>query len=156
MVFQSRSGSRGARQPRGVFLKWFNKLAVSRIRKGRGQVGGLKTLVLNTIGAKSGEPRSTPVGWFPGEDDSWLVVASAAGAAKNPAWYHNVAANPDRVSIDLEGDHVEVVAEQMHGDERDRTWRSIVAAAPRYGGYVEKTDREIPVIKLTRRPGHTD
>jgi deazaflavin-dependent oxidoreductase (nitroreductase family) len=150
MTFSSTSGSRGAKQPGGVVLRWFNKLAVRRVRKGHGKVSGLNALVLNTVGARSGEPRSTPLGWFPGEDHSWLIVASAAGAAKNPAWYHNLAAHPESVTIDVGGRNVDVVPEQLYGPERERAWQSIVAAAPRYGGYVGKTDRELPVIRLTR------
>ncbi|MEU0842154.1 nitroreductase/quinone reductase family protein [Streptomyces sp. NPDC005962] len=122
------------------------------VRKGGGKMlGGLDALVLTTVGKKSGEPRKSPVCWFPGEDGSWLIVASANGAAKNPAWYYNLAAHPDQASITLTGRTVPVVAEQLHGEERERAWRGIVNASERFGQYEQKTDRELPVIRLTPR-----
>jgi deazaflavin-dependent oxidoreductase (nitroreductase family) len=94
-----------------------------------------------------------PVGWFPGQDDSWLIVASAAGAARNPAWYHNLAAHPDQAWIETPGRKVAVTAEQLHGAERDEAWRQITAAAPRLADYQRATDRELPIIHLVPRPG---
>jgi deazaflavin-dependent oxidoreductase (nitroreductase family) len=61
---------------------------------------GFDALVLTTIGRTSGLERPTPVGWFLGQDDSRLIVASAIGAARNPAWYDNLAAHPDQVWIE--------------------------------------------------------
>src|SRR5580700_7546415 len=109
---------------------------------------GFNALVLTTVGAKSGAKRTNPVGWFPGPDGSWLIVASAAGAARNPAWYYNIAAHPDQVQIEVEGRKVAVAAEQLHGAEREEAWQQITTAAPRFGGYERKTDRELPVIRL--------
>lgn len=57
---------------------------------------GFDALILTTVGAKSGAERTNPVGCFPGKDGSWLIVASVAGPARNPAWYHNIAAHPER------------------------------------------------------------
>jgi len=82
-----------------------------------------------------------------------LIVASAAGAAGNPAWYYNIAAHPDKVQIEVEGRKVAVVAEQLHGAERAEAWELIVATAPRFGQYQQKTDRELPVIRLVARSG---
>jgi deazaflavin-dependent oxidoreductase (nitroreductase family) len=126
-------------------------MMMSWIRRRGGTFMGMNALVLTTIGRRSGVERATPVGWFPGEDDSWLIVASAAGAAKNPAWYHNIAAYPDKVRIELAGRTVAVTAEQLHGSERERAWRQITAAAPRFVQYEQKTDRELPIIRLVRR-----
>jgi deazaflavin-dependent oxidoreductase (nitroreductase family) len=80
-------------------------------------------------------------------------VASAAGAARNPDWYHNIAAHPGQVKIELSGRTIPVTAEQLHGAERDEAWRHISAAAPRFAAYQRKTDRELPIIRLTRRSG---
>lgn len=129
-------------------------MIMSWIRRRGGTFMSMNALVLTTIGRKSGVERATPVGWFPGEDGSWLIAASAAGAAKNPAWYHNIAAHPDKVRIELAGRTVAVTAEQLHGSEREQAWRQITAAAPRFAQYEEKTDRELPIIRLVRRsPG---
>jgi deazaflavin-dependent oxidoreductase (nitroreductase family) len=151
--FDNRAGSRGTRQPAGRVLRWLNKMMMTWIRQRGGTFMGMNALVLTTIGRKSGVERATPVGWFPGEDGSWLIVASAAGAAKNPAWYHNIAAHPDKVRIELGGRTVAVTAEQLHGPERERAWRQITSAAPRFAQYEEKTDRELPIIRLVRRSG---
>ena len=134
-------------------MRWLNKMMMSWIRRRGGTFMGMNALVLTTIGRKSGVERATPVGWFPGDDGSWLIVASAAGAAKNPAWYHNIAAHPDKVRIELAGRTVAVTAEQLHGPEREQAWRQITAAAPRFAQYEEKTDRELPIIRLVRRSG---
>jgi deazaflavin-dependent oxidoreductase (nitroreductase family) len=146
--FTTPNGTRGARQPGGKVMLWLNKQIVKRVRKS-GRAAGLDALVLTTVGRKSGVERSTPLGWFPGPNGSWLIVASAAGAAKNPAWYYNLAAHPDRVRIETAGRMMAVTAEELHGTEREEAWRQITAAAPRYAQYTVKTDREIPVIRLT-------
>jgi len=153
MSFDTPSGTRGARQPRsGLMLRWVNKTAASRFRR-TGKMMGLNGLILTTVGARSGAEHSTPVGWFPGPDGSQLIVAAATGAARNPAWYHNIAAHPDRVRIEVDGRGIGVTAEQLHGAERARAWQQIAAAAPRFAQYQRKTDRELPVIRLVPRPG---
>jgi deazaflavin-dependent oxidoreductase (nitroreductase family) len=142
----TRKGTHGARQPRGALLKWANRMTIKRIRGGKAG----EMLVLTTVGRKSGAARETPVRSFPGGDGTWLVVASANGAAGNPAWYYNLAANPD-VTIEIGGRKVPVTAAQLSGAERDQAWQKISEAAPRFAGYQRKTDREMPVIRLTER-----
>jgi deazaflavin-dependent oxidoreductase (nitroreductase family) len=154
MTFDTRNGTRGARQPKGAFLRWTNTLMSRWIaRKGKAPGMGFDALVLVTLGAKTGEERRVPLVWFPGEDGNWLVVASAAGAPKNPAWYYNLAAHPDRVFVDLPAGRVAVTAEQLHGAEREKAWAQIVAASAQFAGYQEKTDRELPVIRLAKKSG---
>jgi deazaflavin-dependent oxidoreductase (nitroreductase family) len=131
-------------------MNWVNNRAVNRIRR-RGSFMGMRVLVLNTIGKKTGAERANPVGWFAGEDGTWLIVASAGGGARNPAWFYNIAANPDRVSIDIDRANIPVVGNQLHGADRDRAWASITTASPRFLQYESKTDRLIPIIRLTRR-----
>jgi deazaflavin-dependent oxidoreductase (nitroreductase family) len=154
MSFTTPDGTRGTRQPGGRFLRWMNKWMMARIRRtGKVPFMGFDALVLTTIGRKSGLERETPVGWFSGKDDSWLIVASAAGAAKNPDWYHNLAAHPDKVQIETAGRKVAVIAEQLHGAEREEAWRQIAAASPQFAKYQEQTDRELPIIQLRPRSG---
>ncbi|MGW7685163.1 nitroreductase/quinone reductase family protein [Kribbella sp. NPDC054772] len=153
MSFDTKAGTHGARQPKGRLLRFANGFVARRIRRGSAKkMMGFDALVLRTIGRKSGAERFTPVGWFPGTDGSRLIVASAAGAPGNPAWYYNLAANPDKVRIDIGGETLDVRAEQLHGPERDEAWQQIVAASPRFAEYQEKTDRELPVIRLAPRP----
>jgi deazaflavin-dependent oxidoreductase (nitroreductase family) len=153
MSFDTATGTRGGRQPGGFAFRWGNKVMAGRIRKGGAKFLGFNALVLTTVGRKSGVERTTPVGWFPGKDGSWLIVASAAGAVGNPAWYYNLAAHPDQVQIEVEGRKVPVVAEQLHRTDRAEAWQQITTAAPRFAGYQQKTDRELPIIRLVPRSG---
>jgi|SRR5580704_12647385 deazaflavin-dependent oxidoreductase (nitroreductase family) len=153
MSFDVPVGTRGARQPRaGMMMRFVNNMAAGRIRRS-GKMMGFSALILTTVGAKSGAERSNPVGYFPGKDGGRLIVASAAGATRNPAWYHNIAAHPDQVRIEVGGRTIPVTAEQLHGPDRDAAWQQIVAAAPRFAGYQQKTDRQLPVILLKERAG---
>jgi deazaflavin-dependent oxidoreductase (nitroreductase family) len=149
MSFDTHPGTRGARQPTGRAARWYNILAAKRIRRREGgRFMDFNALIMTTIGRKSGVERTTPVGWFPGKDGSRLIVASASGAANNPGWYYNIAANPDKVRIEVEGRTVKVVADQLHGTTREEAWQQIIAASPRFAQYQRKTDRELPVIRL--------
>ncbi len=111
---------------------------------------GMDLLYLTTTGAKTGQQRVTPLARFPDGDGAWLVVASAAGSARHPGWYHNVAAHPDQVWIEMGGQRIRVSAEQLDGTRREEAWQRIVASQPRYAGYQRKTDRVLPVIRLSR------
>jgi deazaflavin-dependent oxidoreductase (nitroreductase family) len=127
----------------------FYRLAGRRIR-----IQGRPLLLLNTVGVKTGKRRLTPLSWFdddPARTDAWLVVASAGGAAAHPGWYVNLARRPYDASIDVDGRHIDVEPESLQGSERERAWSRIVALAPGYGQYAATTDREIPIVRLTRR-----
>jgi deazaflavin-dependent oxidoreductase (nitroreductase family) len=146
-------GTRGSNVPSFAVpvVNLVNKLMIRRARRPgtkSAQLGGLDLLVLTTVGAKSGQKRQTVLGWFPDGDDAWLVVASAGGATTNPAWYHNLAAHPDQVQVEVGGKTFQVTATQLDGPGRDAAWQRIIAAQPRYAGYEKKTDRLIPVIRL--------
>src|SRR5262249_4744384 len=136
----------------GLRVRLVNKSAVSRFRR-TGKIWGINGLILTTVGAKSGAERTTPVGWWPGPDGSWLIVAAANGGARNPAWYHNIAAHPDNVQIEVDGRKIAVTAEQLHGGERAKAWRQIAAAAPRFAQYQDKTDPDLPATRLVPLPG---
>ena len=149
MSFTTPAGSRGVSQP--GFAKQFLKLfSAGRIRK-TGKFGELPSLVLTTLGSKSGLERTTPLAYFPADGGGWLIVASFAGAVKNPSWYYNLAAHPEQVSIEFSGRTEAVMAEQLHGPERDAAWRQITAESQRFADYQDKTDRELPVIRLRTR-----
>ncbi|MFF2389518.1 nitroreductase/quinone reductase family protein [Agromyces sp. NPDC058104] len=151
MSFDTSNGTRGARQPaRNRFERWANLRMAERIRR-KGDRRGTK-LALVTIGHRTGLERVTPVRWFPAGGGARYIVASANGAAQNPAWYYNIAANPDRVRIEFAGKHLDVVAEQLHGAERAAAWAQITATARGFAKYERLTDREIPVIVLRSRP----
>ena len=152
MSFNTPAGSRGVSQPGFAkqFLKLFNKFSAGRIRQ-TGKFGELPSLVLTTVGSKSGQERKSPLAYFPADGGGWLIVASFAGAAKNPSWYYNLAAHPEQVSIEFSGRSESVTAEQLHGAERESAWRQITAASERFTEYQSKTDRELPIIRLRAR-----
>jgi len=152
MSFNTPAGSRGVSQPGFAkqFLKLFNRFSAGRIRK-TGKFGELPSLVLTTVGSKSGLERKTPLAYFPADGGGWLIVASFAGAVKNPSWYYNLAAHPEQVFIEFSGRTEAVIAEQLHGPEREAAWRQITAASQRFADYQGKTDRELPVIRLRAR-----
>lgn len=146
-------GTRGSNVPSFAvpLMNLVNKVMIGRTRRAGakgGQMGNLDLLVLTTVGAKTGQQRQTVLGWFPDGDKAWLVVASAGGSTGNPAWYHNLAAHPDQVQVEVGGQKADVTATQLDGPERDVAWQRIIAAQPRYAGYEKKTDRLIPIIRL--------
>ena len=153
-TFDARPGTRGARQPSSRVLLWINGFVARRVRKGSKTPGfDFDILLLTTTGRKSGAERTTPLGWVADGNGGWLIAASANGAAGIPAWYHNLAAAPDKARIEVRGATIPVSAAQLHGTEREAAWQMLAAAIPRFGRYPEKTDREIPVIRLTPRSG---
>lgn len=147
-------GTYGPSMPSFVapMTKFMNNQMIRRYRRTaatNGKTMGVDGLVLTTVGAKTGQRRQTLLGTFSDGDGAWLIVASAGGMMKNPAWYYNLAAHPDQVQIEVGGKTVSVTATQLAGEERDAAWQRITAAQPRYAGYQKKTDRVLPVIRLT-------
>lgn len=115
----------------------------------QGKFMGFPVLVLTTVGAKSGKEHSHLLGGFPDGKDTWLVVASKGGAATHPHWFHNIAKNPDRVWAQVGNRKFRAHVESLQGAERDEAYARVVAVAKNYGPYQTKTDREIPVLRLT-------
>ncbi|GAA4715594.1 deazaflavin-dependent oxidoreductase, nitroreductase family [Promicromonospora umidemergens] len=150
MSFSHSTGTRGAKQP-GRMFRWMNRLLMGRARRTDRTTMGMNLLVLTTVGRKSGQARQTPLAWFPGSDGDWLVVASAGGAPANPAWYLNLAAHPDQVTVEQAGRKVSATARELHGAERAEAWEKITAEVDQFRKYEEATDRKIPVIRLTPR-----
>jgi deazaflavin-dependent oxidoreductase (nitroreductase family) len=88
---------------------------------------------------------------FPEGDGSWLVVASRGGTADHPSWFYNLAANPERVEIEVDGSKTAVTAETLRGQERASAWDRITTDQPRFLSYEQKTDRQLPVVRLKAR-----
>ena len=152
-TFNGRPGTRGTRQGGRRPILWINALVARRLRNGGKKTPGLNfnLLLLTTTGRKSGLERTSPLGWAADGNGGWLIAASANGAADNPAWCHNLAAAPDKARIEVDGATIPVSAEQLHGTEREAAWQRLTANIPRFAKYPHKTDREIPVIRLTPR-----
>jgi F420H(2)-dependent quinone reductase len=107
------------------------------------------TLLLDHVGAKSGVKRTSPLVY--GRDGENLVlVASKGGFPKNPAWFHNLRANPQtRVQVGSEIRNVK--ARVAEGEERERLWKLMVGVYAGYESYRRRTQREIPLVVLERR-----
>nr|WP_107906144.1 nitroreductase/quinone reductase family protein [Streptomyces chartreusis] len=139
----------------------FNQQVIEEFRHNKGRVGGYfegaRLLLLTTTGARTGRPHTTPVGYLPDSDDRVLIIASAAGAPRHPAWFHNLVANP-RVTVESGAFTYEARAVVLEGEERDRIFARAVEADPGWAAYQEKTERVIPVIALHSLaeggPGH--
>jgi deazaflavin-dependent oxidoreductase (nitroreductase family) len=145
-------GTRGAKGPPSGVLGRAMMGVMRRIHRLTGsKVGGRPLLYLSTVGAKSGERRAAVVMPFPEGDDAWLIVASRGGTADHPSWFYNLAAHPDQVEIETEGRKAAVTPQVLTGGERAAAWERITRERPNFAGYEEKTDREIPVIRLTAR-----
>lgn len=110
---------------------------------------GTTVLLLTTTGRTSGEPRTTPL-IHRTDGDRWVVVASKGGTPENPSWFENLRVNPDAV-IQVKGEQVPVRATTAEGEERSRLWSLMSEVWPAYDDYQAKTDREIPVVVLSRR-----
>lgn len=105
-------------------------------------------LVLTTTGAKTGKPHVTPLVYL--EDGGRLCVfASKGGNPRNPAWYHNLVANPS-VTVELKGETFPARATIAGSEERDRLYALQSQRAPNFAEYQSKTDRPIPVVILER------
>jgi deazaflavin-dependent oxidoreductase (nitroreductase family) len=144
-------GTRGGKgMPSNAVTRFMMKAMTSWHRRSGDKFQGMDLLYLDTVGAKSGEKRQSTVSRFADGDDAWLIIASAGGSVHHPAWYHNIAAHPDEVWIEFGGQKIHVTPTQLEGDAREQAWQRITQTQPRYGGYESKTDRAIPVIRLTR------
>ena len=119
--------------------------------KGVGSFGD-RLMLLTTVGARSGEERITPV-MYHRDGERYVVVASKGGAPDDPAWYHNLKANPVatvEVGTATGTETFEVRAREAEGKERDRMYAERVAIAPGFGEYTRMTSRKIPVMILER------
>jgi deazaflavin-dependent oxidoreductase (nitroreductase family) len=140
--------------PRGRVLKLITALHRGLYRFTSGVVGadtaGLPTLLLTTTGRKTGLARTVPLPYFP-HPEGVMVVASFAGGPDHPAWYENLAANPE-VFVQIMASRYRALAKTAGPAERPALWARIVAASPNYAGYERITTREIPVVVLRASP----
>jgi deazaflavin-dependent oxidoreductase (nitroreductase family) len=129
-----------------------NRDVVAAFRANGGVVGGPfegGTLVLlHTTGAKSGKPRVSPLAYLT-IDDKMLIIGSAAGAPKDPAWVHNLRAYP-QVHIEVGTEAYDAVARELSVDERDAAYPKIIEVAPFVADHQANTTRAIPLFELTR------
>ncbi|MFG3260460.1 nitroreductase/quinone reductase family protein [Streptomyces sp. NPDC048172] len=134
----------------------FNQHVIDEFRANEGRVGGpfegARLLLLTTTGARSGAPRTTPLGYLADGGGRVLVIASAAGAPHHPAWFHNLRAHP-RANVETGAFTYEATATVLEGEERDAAFARAVETDEGWAAYQAKTDRVIPVVALDPVPG---
>jgi deazaflavin-dependent oxidoreductase (nitroreductase family) len=106
-------------------------------------------LLLDHVGARSGTRRTTPLAYVPDGDDV-ILVASKGGYPRNPAWFHNLMANPD-TQVQVGSSRRQVHSRVADPEERKRLWPEVVKAYGGYDDYQRRTDREIPLVILEPR-----
>jgi deazaflavin-dependent oxidoreductase (nitroreductase family) len=130
----------------------FGREHVERYQETDGEVGhdwqGTTTLLLTTIGHKSGERRTTPL-IYRKQGDVYTVIASKGGADEPPLWYLNLQANPE-VEVQVRGDKFAARARTATPEEKPALWKAMAETWPAYDDYQRKTEREIPVVVLER------
>lgn len=130
----------------------FNSKIISEFRENGGKVGGnfegASLLLLHHTGARSGKERVSPLA-YQKVGNSYAVFASKAGAPENPAWFHNLAANPE-TTIEVGTETIKVRARVADDAEREPIWEKQKRSAPQFAGYEEKAAgiRKIPVVLL--------
>jgi len=133
----------------------WNRQIMEEFHANAGKVGGpfegIPLLLLTTTGARSGQRRTTPVGYMP-DGDRLAIFATRGGLPTNPSWYYNLVAHPE-ATVEVGTETFEVTAVVLTGEERDRLYARQVERAPVFAEYQAKTTRKIPVIALHRRQG---
>lgn len=141
--------------PSDATMKALNALHRSVLWLSRGRLGwramDMPVLELTTIGRKTGLPRTVLLTSPLQDGQAMIVVASRGGDDKPPAWLLNLQHNPE-VQVVIAGSPAEpMLARVASAEERARLWPRVVANHPNYGGYQDKTSRQIPLVLLERR-----
>jgi deazaflavin-dependent oxidoreductase (nitroreductase family) len=110
---------------------------------------GVPTLVLTTTGRRSGQLRRNAL-IYGRDGEDYLIVASRGGDDHDPLWYRNLVADP-HVRVQVGADRFDATARTASTEEKRRWWPTMAAIWPAYDEYEAKTDRDIPVVVLTRR-----
>ena len=129
----------------------FNQHVIDEFRANDGIVSGRGSslLLLTTTGAKSGRLHTTPLA-YTRDGDHYIILASKGGAPTNPAWYHNLVANPV-VTVEVEGEKFDAKANVVdENGEYERLYAQHAKRMPGFNDYRRRTSRRIPVIVLER------
>jgi deazaflavin-dependent oxidoreductase (nitroreductase family) len=144
-----------------LFRKLIDSLARRQVESYR-QTGGTGRMfrmtknplvLLTTKGASSGLDRTVTINGIGDGDGAWLVVASDGGSARHPAWFKNMLRHPDDIWLEVGNRKMKVRGDSLTGHEREEAFGRITKVIEAYAGYQKKTDREIPIVRLTRLSG---
>ncbi len=127
--------------------------AIDRVSRGRLNVTqvltGLPVVMLTTIGAKTGQPRTVPLVAMP-DGDNLILIASYFGNQHHPAWYHNLIAQPEATLADHQHSGSYLAREAIDA-ERDRYWQRAVKVYAGYEAYRRRVKRVTPIMLLTSK-----
>lgn len=130
----------------------FNQSVITEFRTNEGKVGGyfehVSLLLLTTVGAKSGQPRISPLAYTT-DGARLVIIASKGGAPTNPDWYYNLLANPT-ATVEVGNERFEARATVAEPQERERLYAQMAKQSPQFAEYQQKTSRKIPVVTLER------
>ncbi|MEV1290262.1 nitroreductase family deazaflavin-dependent oxidoreductase [Micromonospora sp. NPDC049679] len=126
----------------------YNRKLIEEFRAAGEAPDGRPLLLLTTVGARTGQQRTTPLMYVP-DGDRLLVFASAAGAVRHPDWYYNLVADP-RVTVEVGGESYQGRAVVLAGEERDRLFARTVQQFPFFADHQAGVTRQIPVVALVR------
>jgi deazaflavin-dependent oxidoreductase (nitroreductase family) len=133
-------------------LALYGEEHIRRYRETGGEVGhewnGVPTLILTTVGRKSGLKRSSAM-IYGRSGDAYVVIASQGGAPTHPAWYLNLDVNPG-VEVEVRDERFDARARVADGEERERLWKLMAEVWPNFDVYQTRTERQIPVVVLER------
>ena len=133
-------------------LKAFHAQRIAEFRANGGKLNppldAVPLLVLTTTGAKSGQPRATPMSYTTA-GERIVVVAAAGGAPNHPDWYHNLVANPE-VTVEVGGETFRARATVVSELERSRLFTQHAAQRPNFVAFQQRTTRQLPVVVLER------
>lgn len=137
-----------------VAIQIMSKVNTWLYRASGGRLGakfthGAPVFLLITKGRKSGEPRTAPLIYIQDGDD-YLLVASKGGMSHHPAWYLNLEANPD-CEIEIGSQRLPMHAKRVSDEEKKTLWPKLCEVYPDYDDYQARTERNIPVVRLTQR-----
>jgi deazaflavin-dependent oxidoreductase (nitroreductase family) len=134
----------------------FQQQVIAEFRANSGRVGGpfegARLLLLTTTGARSGTPHTVPLGYLPDGAHQFLVIGSAGGSPRHPAWFHNLVAEP-HVTVEDGVFVADAVAVVLEGAERDRAFARAVETDPGWAEYESRSGRVLPVVALQPVPG---
>jgi F420H(2)-dependent quinone reductase len=128
-------------------------LGVWVFRRTRGAVASpfkVDALLLTTRGRRSGRERTVVLQYFP-DGDAMIVAAANDGGGTHPGWYHNLTTHP-AARVEVRGQSIRVVAEELTAGEAAGWWRRIVERSPGYAAYRRATSRRFPIMRLVPRP----
>ena len=114
-----------------------------------GELAGMPALIITTIGAKTGQKRAVPLG-YQIVDGRLLVIASMAGATRNPPWFNNLLKTSE-VLVEKDGESFSANAIVTAGSDRNSLFQKICKSEPTFAAYQARTDRVIPVVELRRK-----